>query len=419
MHQKPHQHLVQAAFGVGSDSPVSEDFWAFCTTPDGRSGVLNAQGHCVARHHAEPRVAQRRLAHDVAAVQAQRHAMSNPHRPTQMDLMMKANAMAGAEADVATLGAPRSQDMSNDPRTSPPGTLGAFQRTPQKPAVRTAPLAPLIKSTHCGPGQSTLPGGQCGHLTPAAPMQGCSGGQVQYGTDCFDLPPAPNGAQNPVLLALKAMDTRGQPALRFFAHAPDVDSGHPQATKGILAWTGSAWAPTKMDQSLLSQMRIAAGNVPRDQMLATRQHADGTNSVALVPAVNVAKRPVVGSVAGPAGTPKPHHPQAKPPPHKAGGVKTVLNAKGKGPLKPLGAGMAEFFKPKPKPATTAARRRMGVGAPSRMMTSYITKRGDTLASIARAHGLHPQMLSRMNPAVILTYTTPMSGGFRMNVPNRG
>jgi len=151
-------------------------------------------------------------------------------------------------------------------------------------------------------------------------------------------------------------------------------------------------------------------------MLVTRQHADGTNSVALVPAVNVAKRPVVGSVAGPAGTPKPHPPQA-PPPHKAGGVKTVLNAKGKGPLKPLGAGMAEFFKP--KPATTAARRRMGVGAPSTMMTSYITKRGDTLASIARAHGLHPQMLSRMNPAVILTYTTPMSGGFRMNVPNRG
>ena len=348
------------------------------------------------------KVAHAREHHFVRSMQEQR-----AERPqTQMDLMMRANALSGSTEPVAH------RTTMNDPNS--PTTLGAIHVRPQRPAVQSAPLAPHVQSTPCGPGQVLLTGGKCGHVTPPAPSKQCGDNQAQIGQMCIDLPPPPSGSSNAILLAQKAVDTSGQPALRFFAHADAPKA--PGSTRGILVWNGSAWAPTKMDQTFLSTLFIVAGSVPAGMMLAVSNLADGSNQVSLVAANNVAKRAVVNSVAG-LGAPKQKPVMA---PHRTGAVKPILNAaraKAKGPIRPLGAGMREFHMP--RKAVKPAQKRMGVGAPATKLCSYITKRGDTLQSIAAAHGLHPKMLSSMNPAVILAYSTPMSGGFRMNVPCRG
>jgi len=275
-------------------------------------------------------------------------------------------------------------------------------------------LAPHVKSSPCGPGQTILPGGKCGNQAPPPPTKQCPSGTVQYGTTCFPIPP--QGTSVHVVLALKAIDASGQPALRFYGYVPGGPNSSAATTNAYVfvpcvptpgvACTDQ-WLPTKLDAQMLTTMSIVAGKVPPGMMLAIKASVvpGVLNVLEMVPAVNVAKRAVVnsstaGSSLGAPGTRKP-----------------ILNT---GPkmgraILPLGAGMAEFYGAKKRRPIV----RTGTVAAPRPNAYYITVRGDTMRSIAAMHGISATVLARMNPSVVMDFGRPMSGGFRLVVPSRG
>jgi hypothetical protein len=311
------------------------------------------------------------------------------------------------------------------------------------PAAPRAVQHGVGAASSCPPGQFPLPNGQCGHVTPHAAQRLCPPGAVQYGTRCFPLPPSASPQQ--VTLAYKTLDSSKQAALAFYARIPGVASN--QGTANAFVWSAGKWQPTSLDAHMLSTMAIVGGQVPAGHMLAIQPTAAGGTELVIVPATNAAVRPVVNSVSG-VGAPQ-HHAHAA----HGGGVKPILNAvrahvraaRHQGvagpsakaahpkahtggvtparafqavhrkvaafkPAMPVGAGRAESF---------IARRAapMAVGAPAKL-SSYITKRGDTLVSVAKAYGVPVAMLRKLNPGLILGNAAPMSGGFRLNLPSR-
>lgn len=294
------------------------------------------------------------------------------------------------------------------------------------------PVAPRVQSSNCGPGQVVLPTGQCGHVVPPAPMKDCPRDSIRHLENCYPLPPMPQlGA---ILLA--STQTSRQRGPVFYAFARRAMGTLPtgvRVTRNALVFSGGTWSPTKLDQQMLSTMSVVRGAVPAGKELKIIPSAElnAANQLELV------LKAAPGGVSGPsladdlsalhresAAAAKPQRLPingAMQTPRRPADAASTTSLKALFKMNKLPASLNRSIPmPKARIAPAVALGAHAVTIPnSSARATYVTRTGDTLKSVAAAHGITLHELQHLNPGVLMIFNSPLSRGIALSVPKRG